>query len=332
MMISAGLNEKAALEATRTAMTVAKATMGDSTSVANALAVVYNNMGDKTADVSKEMTRIFSPVVWIAKALDAVTQYLFGFSLIDEGKNLLESMWTGIKSDASSGLSLLSGIWNEITSGFDGGVVQGILHLVAMFNPVTWIAKGIDAIGQYLFGVSFLDAGAKMVNTIWEGIKSVANKPVEAMQQVVQQVRNLLPFSPAKAGPLRDLHRVKLIETVADSVHAAPLVSAMSGAAGAAMAALPAAAEAMPMPGVAVPQIAPPIPSAGGGAGRAGAGVGAGAPGGGDVHIHFDINTGGGPVDSGAADTIQQLITRYGRQLAEEVQRQMALGQRTEFG
>jgi TP901 family phage tail tape measure protein len=58
MMASAGLNDVQALEATKTAMTVATATMGDAGEAANLVAVLYNNMGDKTKNVRSEMTRL----------------------------------------------------------------------------------------------------------------------------------------------------------------------------------------------------------------------------------------------------------------------------------
>jgi flagellar biosynthesis component FlhA len=43
----------------------------------------------------------------------------------------------------------------------------------------------------------------------------------------VQKIRNLLPFSPAKEGPLRDLHKIKLIQTIADTIKPDPLVEKM---------------------------------------------------------------------------------------------------------
>lgn len=58
MMASAGLNDIQSIEGTRTALTVAKATMGDATEAASLLATTYNNMGDKTKNVRKEMTRL----------------------------------------------------------------------------------------------------------------------------------------------------------------------------------------------------------------------------------------------------------------------------------
>jgi hypothetical protein len=47
------------------------------------------------------------------------------------------------------------------------------------------------------------------------------------MKNIVQKIRNLLPFSPAKEGPLRDIHRIKLIETIAASLNPDPLFTRM---------------------------------------------------------------------------------------------------------
>jgi len=58
MMASAGLNDIQAIEGTKVALAVATATMGDNAEAANLIATVYNNMGDKTADVQKEMQRL----------------------------------------------------------------------------------------------------------------------------------------------------------------------------------------------------------------------------------------------------------------------------------
>ena len=37
----------------------------------------------------------------------------------------------------------------------------------------------------------------------------------------------MLPFRPAKEGPLRDIHRIRLVETIAESIKPTPLVNAM---------------------------------------------------------------------------------------------------------
>jgi phage-related protein len=75
--------------------------------------------------------------------------------------------------------------------------------------------------------LDFFTAGKKIVESLWKGIESLAMKPVEAMKNIVQKIRNLLPFSPAKEGPLRDIHRIKFIETITASLNPDPLFTRM---------------------------------------------------------------------------------------------------------
>jgi len=52
----------------------------------------------------------------------------------------------------------------------------------------------------------------------------------KAIGKHAQIIRDHLPHSPAKIGPLKDLHKVKLIETIAATIKPTPLFSAMNKA------------------------------------------------------------------------------------------------------
>jgi hypothetical protein len=80
----------------------------------------------------------------------------------------------------------------------------------------------------------FYNAGVGIVKALWNGIKSLAMKPVEAIRDVVTKMREYLPFSPAKVGPFRDLHKVKIVQTIAQAITPAPLTRAMGAVARAA--------------------------------------------------------------------------------------------------
>lgn len=51
----------------------------------------------------------------------------------------------------------------------------------------------------------FKTSGEKIMTTFTEGIKAGLNKPVEAAKGGLQKIRNMLPFSDAKTGPLSQL-------------------------------------------------------------------------------------------------------------------------------
>lgn len=71
------------------------------------------------------------------------------------------------------------------------------------------------------------EVGEKIVQNIIDGISNKAQQLIAKVKELAQQVRDFFPFSPAKTGPLRDIHKLKLVETIAASVKAAPLVNAV---------------------------------------------------------------------------------------------------------
>lgn len=85
-------------------------------------------------------------------------------------------------------------------------------------NVINWF-KGI--------GGRFFTAGKNIINSIANGIKAGAQKAVAAIKGVVTKVRSYLPFSPAKNGPLKDIHRIKLVETIATAIKPNAAISAM---------------------------------------------------------------------------------------------------------
>ncbi|MEM4546856.1 MAG: phage tail tape measure protein [Nitrososphaerota archaeon] len=119
-------------------------------------------------------------------------------------------------------VKLLVSAWNWLKQNW-----QRLAQFLMALNPFTGILVALNNLTQKIFGISLYDAGVKLVKTLWEGIKSFANKPVEEFKNIVQRIRNMLPFSPAKEGPLKDIHRIKLIETIAQSIKPQPLITAM---------------------------------------------------------------------------------------------------------
>lgn len=73
----------------------------------------------------------------------------------------------------------------------------------------------------------FYRAGANLVGALWRGIKSLASKPIDAIRDIVKRIRDHLPFSPAKEGPLRDIMKVRLVESIADTMKPGPMMRAM---------------------------------------------------------------------------------------------------------
>src|SRR5690606_2074576 len=64
----------------------------------------------------------------------------------------------------------------------------------------------------------FFDAGKNIVTSIADGIKSAIGKVTDAISDVTKKVRDFLPFSPAKEGPLRDIMNVRIAESIAEAI------------------------------------------------------------------------------------------------------------------
>lgn len=113
IIAGAGLNDVQAIEGTRVALTVAKATFGEAGEAAELLGVLYNNMADKTKDVRAEMTRLGDVVT--------VTQQLFqikNLSQLNEGLKYAVPTALQFKTSLEE-VSTVLGMLN--TSGLAGG-------------------------------------------------------------------------------------------------------------------------------------------------------------------------------------------------------------------
>lgn len=151
----------------------------------------------------------------------------FFVGLWDGVKNTFSGVWNWIK-DLFLRIPIVGSIiknWDKIKSYFGelwGGVKE---KFMSFMNWITGIPKRM------------WEAGKNMIQSLWDGIKSMIMKPIDAIKGMVGKIREYLPFSPAKVGPLKDLHRVKIIETIADNMKPHSMVKAMRKTAAVTMAA-----------------------------------------------------------------------------------------------
>lgn len=87
--------------------------------------------------------------------------------------------------------------WSSIT-GFFSGLFGNVKATVS--SCITGIKSFFTGLPEW-----FRAAGSKLITTFTEGIKAVAMAPVNAVKDIFQKVKNLLPHSDAKEGPLSTL-------------------------------------------------------------------------------------------------------------------------------
>ncbi|MCD7947203.1 MAG: phage tail tape measure protein, partial [Oscillospiraceae bacterium] len=105
-------------------------------------------------------------------------------------KGAAAAVMEGVKGNFSTAYNFLDNLTGGKISEIKDKFVQGIQ---GMKTAIT------DKFAE------FKESGRKLIQTFTDGIMSVITAPVEAVKGGLQKIRNMLPFSDAKTGPLSTL-------------------------------------------------------------------------------------------------------------------------------
>ncbi|MEO0763929.1 MAG: hypothetical protein AAFZ09_19340, partial [Pseudomonadota bacterium] len=109
------------------------------------------------------------------------------------------------------------------------GEATGVLGAVrGTLGQIQGVADAID----------LTSSGRKIMSTLAAGIRSGTSEAVAAMSEAAQRIKNHVPQSPAKEGPLRGLSGIGIMTEIARTMDPAPMTSAMDRAASATLARL----------------------------------------------------------------------------------------------
>ncbi len=181
-----------------------------------------------------------NPVTWIVIGVIALIAALY---LLWKNFDKVKAFLSGAFSSAINSAIGAFGWFKETIA----SVPNSILALIAAFVPFIGIPllifKNWDSIKQFFsdtwngiqasfdnfmtgFLPNMLNSGKKLLTTFTEGIKSVINNPVEAFKGGLQKIRNMLPFSDAKVGPLSKLtlSGKRIFETITVGMKATKLM------------------------------------------------------------------------------------------------------------
>ncbi len=126
-----------------------------------------------------------------------------------------------------------TGLGKSILSGLSA-VFDGMKFMFLNFTPLGLIIKHFDEIINFISSIDLSECGRKLWQTFTDGLKSMISAPVEIVKSGLQAIRNMLPFSDAKEGPLSTLtlSGQRMMETIAGGVGtgAGSLTDAVSSA------------------------------------------------------------------------------------------------------
>lgn len=186
------------------------------------------------------------------------------FSRLWDGiKSIFSAAWNWVKNSVIvyfSPVLLIFKYWKQVSNFFSGlwDVIKAIFQVAV--KAIGWVLMNMTPVGLiykywkpithffsklwddvkapfvnvfkwlWNFGSKFFEAGKHIIDSIIGGIMNKIGAIGDTMHNVAKKIRNFLPFSPAKEGALRDIHKVKLIETIAESIKPTSLVHAWGNA------------------------------------------------------------------------------------------------------
>ena len=117
--------------------------------------------------------------------------------------------------------SVITGLWDRSGDLFDTGVDR-VTDILLNWTPQGIIWQKRDDIMDVITGLpgEMKDAGVAAVTSFADGIKSKITEPVDTVKDMASDVRDHLPFSDAKEGPLADLSQTgpAFMQTLAEGM------------------------------------------------------------------------------------------------------------------
>ncbi len=186
------------------------------------LTKAWQSVQSYTADVWPMVSKVLTSVgkviyTYLAPAIAFVRGYLtFSWGVIktvtvaawESVKLTIATVWNMIKNIIYIGWSVISGIFKASMQILTGDWSGAWITIKQMFVNVWEGIKGyFGAIAGWFSGMGgiFYDAGAGLIQAFKDGIMATWESLKTSVTKVVGWIRDLLPGSDAKAGPLADL-------------------------------------------------------------------------------------------------------------------------------
>lgn len=182
-----------------------------------------------------------NPVTWIVLGIMALIAALYLlYKNWDTVVEFARTAWAGFVNSFRIGVGWLQEKIEALPEPFQK-VIKVILflfrlpvQLIANWDKVSGVFKGITAkwkehlkngiqgIKDFFLGIPewFEQMGERIVRKFTEGIAKLLVDPAEAFKGALQKIRNMLPFSDAKEGPLDSLtlSGTRVMETLSDGI------------------------------------------------------------------------------------------------------------------
>lgn len=183
---------------------------------------------------------------WLGKAIGEFVGWIYMTITDMPGRigremDIVAGIFMALPGDVFNALSQLAPVqWIKSAIEAGGSLMDAGKNLLTTFIDGAWLTltTSVETIKTTIMdlfsGLNLFESGAKLISTFTEGIRSAIAAPAQLVESGLQQIRNMLPFSDAKEGPLSTLtlSGARMMETLGEGVkQAAPaLQSAVESA------------------------------------------------------------------------------------------------------
>lgn len=162
-----------------------------------------------------------NPIGLIVLAIIALVAGLIAlYNECETVRDVFDGLWSGAKAVGEAFASAwvwVSEFWHIFSN-----VGWATTKMVYFSGIIDWFSKMWQGL-KLLFDIDLSESGRKLIMTLASGVWSVATAPFNAVKSVLGKVRQLLPFSDAKEGPLSalTLSGAKILDTLGAGIRAA---------------------------------------------------------------------------------------------------------------
>lgn len=207
-------------------------------SVINFFVDLYNNAVDNVKNMVQTVVSKFTEMKdnAINKAQEIVTNVRTKFEevktaikdKITEAKTSLVNRFTEMVTSARD---KATEVYNTVRDKFEEVVGAVKEKMDSALDAVKEIGGNIV---DFFDGIDLYESGKAIIQSAIDGIKSMKSSISNTVSEIAGKVRGFWPFSPAKEGPLRDIHRMDFGNPIRRSIERAerPVTKAMERLAG----------------------------------------------------------------------------------------------------
>ena len=184
-------------------------------------AKMWNNFAILQETIGSQLLPGFnSLILLINRALIGITNFAESHKPLVKFLTTFAAMAAGLGVVVGGAIALGGALL--VVASFGSTIVTAVAAIAGISLAIAGVVAAVAAWSPKIF-----DAGLHLIRMLAEGMLSGMTHPIRAIETIGEKLMSYLPHSPAKEGPLRNLHRIKIVEELSRSIQPSVAVTAM---------------------------------------------------------------------------------------------------------